>query len=101
MSSEYELSADELPPPGRGRVVELGGREVALFNRNGEIHALENTCCHRGGPLGDGSLQGSEVSCPWHGWRFDLETGECLNSPGDRVRTYTVDVEDDIVRVRF
>lgn len=87
-------------PAGEGRVVEADGREIALYNVGGAFYALENTCCHRGGPLGEGTLDGSIVTCPWHGWRFDVRTGESQNSPGDRVRTYDVIVEDDEVRVK-
>lgn len=87
--------------PGEGMVVELDGREIALFNVDGAYYALENTCCHRGGPLGEGRLDGSTVTCPWHLWQFDVKNGECQNSPGDRVRAYDVIVEGDRVRVKI
>jgi len=85
---------------GAGKTVEIGEREIALFNVGGAFYALENTCCHRGGPVGDGDLDGTTVACPWHGWRFDVTSGECLNSPGDRLRTFEVVVEGSAVRVR-
>jgi nitrite reductase (NADH) small subunit len=93
-------SADEIEP-GQGAVVEVDGREIALFNVSGAFYALENTCCHRGGPLGEGQLDGSIVTCPWHMWQFDVKSGECQNSPGDRVRAYDVIVEDGRVRVKI
>lgn len=86
---------------GDGKVVEVRNREIALFNVDGAFYALENTCCHRGGPLGDGAIKGNSVTCPWHMWEFDLATGACVNSPGDHVRTYDVVVENDEVKVRL
>ena len=56
--------------PGEGRVVEAGGRTLALFNVDGAYYAIDNTCSHRGGPLGDGDLEGTVVSCPWLGRLF-------------------------------
>ncbi len=86
---------------GTGKTIEIGEKEIALFNVGGVFHAIENTCCHRGGPVGDGDLDGHTVSCPWHGWRFDVASGECLNSPGDWLRTYEVVIEGAAVRVRL
>ncbi len=63
------------------KIVVAGGKEVALFKLEGKIYALENTCPHRGGPLGEGSLEGSEVTCPWHAWTFDVKTGVCQTVP--------------------
>jgi NAD(P)H-dependent nitrite reductase small subunit len=92
--------ADELTA-GEGKVIQVRNLEVALFNVAGAFYALENTCCHRGGPLGDGALKGNSVTCPWHMWEFELATGACVNSPGDHVRTYDVVVEDDTVKIRL
>ena len=57
-------------PAGEGRVVEADGRALALFNVEGAYHCLDNVCPHRGGPLGEGDLEGRLVSCPWHAWRW-------------------------------
>jgi len=63
-------------PPGSSKVVEVRGRSIALFNMAGTLYALDNTCPHQGGPLGEGYLEANGVvSCPWHGWTFDLKTG--------------------------
>jgi len=67
---------------GSGRPFDAGGRRVAVFRVEGRLHALDGTCPHRGGPLGEGTLSGSVVACPWHGWRFDVRTGQCLVAPG-------------------
>lgn len=67
--------------PGKGKVVNVDGKEIALFNVENVFCAMENTCPHRGGPLGDGHLEGPVVTCPWHAWTFDARTGVCQNAP--------------------
>ncbi|MBI3061341.1 MAG: Rieske 2Fe-2S domain-containing protein [Deltaproteobacteria bacterium] len=62
--------------PGQGKMIEVGGKKIALFNVEGSFHAIDDTCTHRGGPLSEGSLDGKEVTCPFHGARFDVTTGE-------------------------
>ena len=61
--------------PGQARLVDVKGKEIALFNVDGEFFALDNTCTHRGGPLAEGEVAGHEVTCPWHGATFDIRTG--------------------------
>jgi nitrite reductase (NADH) small subunit len=58
--------------PGSGVVSDCAGVVVALFNVGGEFHAIQNKCPHRGGPLGEGELNGQVVTCPWHAWSFDV-----------------------------
>jgi len=85
--------ADEIPPGG-SKVVKIKEHRVALFNWEGEILALDNTCPHQGGPLGEGYLEESGVvSCPWHGWTFDLRTGISPIDPDVRVRSFPVRLE--------
>lgn len=73
-------------------------RLAALFNVDGEIFALDNVCPHAGGPLGEGSLEGTIVTCPWHGWSFDVKTGECQNNPGASATCFKVGVKgEDII----
>lgn len=79
--------------PGQAIVVEAAGKTLALFNVDGAFHAIDNTCVHRGGPLGEGDVEGKVVSCPWHGWQFDVTTGECLKNPSAKVEVYQVKVE--------
>lgn len=87
-------------PPGRGATVELeGGKEVALYNVAGRFYAVENFCPHRGAPLADGNLCGASVECDWHGWRFDLQTGQCLGRPGERIEAYEVRIEDGLIKI--
>ena len=75
-----------------------GGEELAVFNVNGEFYAIENSCPHRGAPLSEGTVCGHVVECGLHGWQFDVRTGECL-TVRERIRSYTVRIEDGLVRV--
>ena len=80
-------------PQGEGRVLECEGEEVAVFNIVGQCHAIANTCPHREGPLGEGSLDGTVVTCPWHGWQFDVTTGSSPVNPSANVPKFQVKVE--------
>lgn len=86
-------------PPGASKVVVVAGRPVALFNVNGTFYATDNTCLHRGGPVGEGFLDGAVVTCPWHGWQYDVRSGENVFSPTAKLRTYEVVVEGELVKV--
>ena len=81
--------------PGTSKVVEVGGKTVAIFNCEGAFYAIDNTCKHRGGPLGEGSLSNTTVTCPWHGWEYDVTTGACAMDESIKVQTYDVNVEGD------
>ena len=82
---------EELPKGGLIEVVR-GERLYALSNVDGEVRAMSGLCPHHGGPLGQGGLVGSIVSCPWHAWPFDTKTGTCVFSDQWRVPTYRVRV---------
>lgn len=87
-------------PLGRNATVDLpAGTELALYNIEGKFYAIENFCPHKGAPLADGHLCGHAVECDWHGWRFDLRTGECLTNSG-AVETYEVIIEDGWIKIR-
>ena len=103
-------TVDEFETGGR-KVVEVAGRSVGVFRVNGEFYALRNTCPHQGGPLCEGLLtgflessapgdyrytrRGEILRCPWHGWEFDVKTGQSWFDPaGVRVRSYAVTVEE-------
>lgn len=78
---------------GEGIVVEVGGKIIAIFNCEGKFYATDNGCVHRGGPLGEGLLEGTSVVCPWHGWEFDVASGACITNPKAKISTYPVRVE--------
>ena len=69
-------------PEGSGKLVEVGGKQIALFNAGGKLFAIDNSCKHRGGPLAEGELDGTTITCPWHGWEYDLATGQSFMGPG-------------------
>ena len=85
-------------PEGSGRIVKVNGKEIAVFRVGGEFHAIDNTCAHMGGPLGEGSVKGDVVSCPWHGWQFNIKTGVSLDTAA-KVASYEVRVEGETVTV--
>ena len=86
-------------PPGLGKCVEANGKQIALFNVGGTFYAIDNTCLHRGGPLGEGELEGAVVTCPWHGWQYDVTTGVNTMDESERVERYDVKVEGGEVLV--
>lgn len=99
---EYELALAVADlPPGHAAEVEVGGQAVALFNVGGEFFALAGRCPHRGGPLGQGFLDGTQVSCPWHNYTFDVATGENVVSADLKVPRFDVRVEAGQVYVRL
>lgn len=94
MSFTKVLAKSELPE-GTAKTVKLAGHQVAVFNVKGKVYALADTCVHMGGPVGEGTLEGTIVACPWHGWRFDVRTGDCQKERGMRQRTYAVKLEGE------
>jgi nitrite reductase (NADH) small subunit len=83
---------DELPP-GSAREVEYEGRIYALFNVDGVVWAIDGICPHQGGPLAEGALEGTTVTCPWHGWQFDVRTGKTPLGPKIKQPVYPVKIE--------
>lgn len=87
--------------PGQIVTVELSdGRELALCNVDGEFHATENFCPHKGAPLAEGILCGHTLECNWHGWQFDVRTGRCL-TVNEAIEVYKVAVEDGWIRIEI
>src|SRR5436189_4869165 len=86
-------------PPGQSKTVYIGGKGIAVFNVDGTFHAIDNTCLHRGGPLGEGELEGMIVTCPWHGWQYDVTTGCNTMDESERVERYEVTLEGDAVLI--
>ncbi len=92
--AEYVKMAtlDELPPGG-SKEVEHRGRVYAIFNVDGTITAIDGICPHQGGPLAEGLLEGTMVTCPWHGWQFDVCTGKTPLGAKLKQAVYEVKVE--------
>jgi nitrite reductase/ring-hydroxylating ferredoxin subunit len=118
MGEHIVAGADELSA-GERLVVEIKGREIAVFNIQGELHAYLNWCMHQCGPCCEGSLTGTTeasfdrdsletqldwsregeiLNCPWHGWEYDIKTGECLSNKEARLPSYPIEIKDgDVV----
>ena len=87
--------------PGQCKVVQVNGKAIALYNVDGKFYATDNACLHRGGPLGEGDLDGNVVTCPWHGWRYDVTTGANAMNPSIKVVPFPVSVEGSSVFVEL
>ena len=87
-------------PPGTIHEFQVEGKVVAVANVEGQIHAINGVCIHRGGPLGDGPLEGFVVTCPWHGWQYDVRTGKVGQNPTAGVECYAVEIRGDEIFVK-
>jgi nitrite reductase (NADH) small subunit len=88
-------------PVGSIKEVQVAGQAIALANVAGTVYAISNTCLHRGGPLGAGQLEGQVVTCPWHGWQFDVITGKAVQNPAAAVGCYAIEIRGDEVFVNL
>ena len=87
---------------GEGKVVEAKGIQIALFRKNSKFFALDNTCLHAGGPIGEGMLDEQEfVACPWHGWRYSIKNGQNDLDETLKLKTYKTKVQGDDVLVEI
>jgi nitrite reductase/ring-hydroxylating ferredoxin subunit len=109
-----EAPKDVTPPEGyevvlhkdaleAGRIIEIiiGGRAIAVANVEGRYYAIANACAHAEGPLGEGSMDGLVVTCPYHGWQYDVSDGSCKTNAYAKVATYPVEVVRDAVCVKL
>ena len=88
--------------PEQGIAVEVVGHKIALFHVDGTFYAIGGTCTHRGGPLSEGLLEGTTVTCPWHGANFDVCTGKNLSPPAPQeVACYEVKVDGEDIQVEI
>ncbi|MDA0336395.1 MAG: Rieske 2Fe-2S domain-containing protein [bacterium] len=85
--------------PGTAMVVAAAERSVAVYNVDGTFHATDNTCLHQGAELGCGILRGATITCPLHGWQFDVTTGACLTHADRQVQSLPVRIKDDEIHV--
>jgi nitrite reductase/ring-hydroxylating ferredoxin subunit len=82
-------------PLGRPMLVEAEGTPVVLVRVGDSVYACNDTCTHQGGPLSEGTLSGMRLACPWHGWMYDVRTGQCLMpSRGGPVTSYRARVDE-------
>ena len=101
MSEWIPIAAAADCPPGTCIERVAGDRIVAVANVDGRLHALDGLCPHQGGPLGRGTLHGTTLTCPWHGWQFDVTTGRHGLSPTVRQAVHEARVEDGRILVRL
>lgn len=100
MSEHIKVAQIDQLPPGKGLLVKVKGREVALFNIDGSFYALSNSCSHSTGPLAEGRLYGQIVTCPWHGAQFDVKTGKPCSGPATTpVAIYAVRIEGSSILI--
>ena len=86
-------------PVGTIHEFQIEGKAVALANVEGKFYAISDVCVHRGGPLGQGELHGKVVTCPWHGWQYDVSSGKVVQNPTMGVACYATEVRGDEVFV--
>ena len=86
-------------PPGKIYEFQVGGQAVAIANIAGNFFAINSVCAHEGGPLGEGELYGTLVTCPWHLWQYDVTTGKVAQNPAIGVDSYPVEVRGEDVFV--
>ncbi len=99
MATFVKLTTLDAIPPGTALEFEHDNRVIALFHHDGQLYAIDGLCPHQGGPLAEGEVVGCVVTCPWHGWQFDLRDGAYLHSKRIRQPVYEVRVEGQDVLV--
>lgn len=113
--TDHVIAKDGELEEGERVLIQAEGKEVGVFYKNGDYHAYLNWCPHQGGPVCEGQLTGTQstsfdrdtlelevlwdnegeiLNCPWHGWEFDVGTGECLSRPMIKLPTYRVTVQE-------
>jgi nitrite reductase (NADH) small subunit len=91
----------ELPPADEAKEFPCGSKTICVANVNGAYSAMDNVCLHRGGPLGQGMIEGGKVVCPWHGWSYDPRTGEAAQNPSAKVAVYPLKIENGDVLIEI
>jgi nitrite reductase (NADH) small subunit len=87
--------------PGQGKMVVVNSRHVAVFRLGEEFYALDNLCLHRGGPLCEGLIEYDVVTCPWHGWSYEIKTGTMVQDPRVGVNKHEVKIEEGAIAIRL
>lgn len=85
--------------PGSAKLIEINNLEIALFRLGDEFYATSNLCLHQAGPLAEGRIDGEQVICPWHHWRFNIKDGTSPLSPKLKLKTYPVKREGDEILI--
>ena len=99
MANFVKVAQTSEAPPGQGICVEVEDKRIAIFNVDGAFHAMDDVCSHQGGPLGEGELEGKVVTCPWHGWEYDVTTGISTLDDDLKQEQFEVQVNGDDILV--
>ena len=91
----------DLPAADEAKEFPCGGKTICIANVNGAYSAMDNVCLHRGGPLGQGTIENGKLVCPWHGWQWDPTTGEAAHNPNAKVAVYALKIENGNVMVEL
>ena len=91
----------QLPAENEAKEFSCGDKVICVANVNGTITAMDNVCLHRGGPLGQGVIEGGKVVCPWHGWQWDPATGTAVHNANAKLGVYPIKVEGDDVLIEL
>jgi len=94
-------SESDLPPANEAKEFSCGSKAICIANVNGTLTAMDNVCLHRGGPLGQGMIEGGKVVCPWHGWEWNPATGEAAHSPSAKIAVYPLRIENGEVLIEI
>ena len=87
-------------PAGKAIAVAVNGKQIALFNVNDQYYAIDDTCTHAGGSLSEGEIEGTTVTCPWHGATFDITNGKVLSEPApEGVKSYKIHLEEEDIKI--
>ncbi len=94
-------SETELPATNEAKEFLCGDKEICVANVNGTCSAMDNTCLHQGGPLGQGVILDGKLVCPWHGWEWDPKTGRAVHVPNAKVTVYPLKIENGDVLIEI
>jgi nitrite reductase (NADH) small subunit len=95
------IKQSELPATDEAKEFPCGDKTICVANVNGAYSAMDNVCLHRGGPLGQGMIEGGKVVCPWHGWAWDPKTGAAEQNLSAKVAVYPLKIENGDVLVEI
>lgn len=98
---DYEIGPAEAIPSGERKLTRVGGRSIGVFHHGDQWYAVRNYCLHRSGPVATGELEGDILTCPWHGYQYDLTTGEFVHDRAVKLETYPVEVRNGMVCVQI
>ena len=99
--AEHKIAQTSDIEQGTGKKFAVEDQTIAVFNKGEEFFAIEDTCKHKGGALGEGALNGDTITCPLHGWQYNITNGECLMNPQVKMKSFSVKVENDEISLEI